>query len=289
MFKCCLAESLDDNPLKFPKLASIKLDGIRVVTMGGKTLTRSNKDVPNKYIRETLAPYQFLDGEIIIGEASDPDCYRNTNSGVMSHEGSPKFTYWVFDDLTNLTAAYEDRLKALQAQPLPPFIKVLSQTLVTSPDEVDEFYATSLTQGFEGAILRDPKAPYKYGRYTAKSQGMLKMKPFSDDDAEILSVYEAEHNDNEAYTNELGYTERSSAQAGKVGAGMAGGFVCKNLKDGQTIRVAAGKLTHAERTIVWEKQEEYVGQILKFRHMGYGVKDLPRFPRFIGWRFGVDL
>ena len=285
MFKTNLACEAA-GPVTFPKLASIKLDGIRVVTKFGGALTRSLKPVPNLHIREMLSKYQNLDGEVIVGSASAPDCYRATNSAVMSHEGEPEFTFYAFDDLSG-GGTYKERLARLRARDLPDFIKVLDQTLIESQAQLDAYYSDSLERGFEGAILRNLDAEYKYGRSTAKSQDMLKMKPFQDSEAVILSAYEALENQNEAFTNELGQTERSTHAEHKVGKGMLGGFVVKDLKTGIQFNCAPGKLTHAERTELFGQPLE--GKILKYRSMSYGVKDAPRFPRFIGWRSTLDM
>jgi len=274
------------GPVTFPKLASIKLDGIRVVTKFGGALTRSLKPVPNLHIREMLSKYPNLDGEVIVGSPAAPDCYRATNSAVMSHEGEPEFTFYVFDDLSG-AGPYTERLARLKARDLPDFIKVLDQTLVFDQAQLDAYYSDSLERGFEGAILRNLDAEYKYGRSTAKSQDMLKMKPFQDSEAVILSAYEAMENQNEAFTNELGQTDRSTHAENKVGKGMVGGFVVKDLKTGVEFNCAPGKLSHAERTELFGQPLE--GKILKYRSMSYGVKDAPRFPRFIGWRSALDM
>lgn len=275
------------EPLTFPKLFSTKLDGIRCVTIDGQALSRSLKPIPNHYIREKLAPWQHLDGEIIVGPPNAEDVYRKTNSAVMSHEGEPDFVYYVFDDLQCVTDPFTSRLIRLKARTLPPFIQILQQFEVCSQETLDNTYQAVLDQGYEGLIGRNLDSLYKFGRATAKSQDSLKFKPFTDDDAQILWVYEAQTNSNEATIDELGRTHRSSHAINKSGNGMAGGFRVR--MDGLEFDVAPGKLTHEERIIVWENQEKYVGRWLKFRHCPIGIKTAPRFPRFVGWRDIIDM
>jgi len=286
MFKPNLATE-PEGPVSFPKLASVKLDGIRVVTKFGGALTRSLKPVPNLYLREKLAPYQNLDGEVIVGPENAPDVYRRTNSAVMSIEGTFDFKFYVFDDLHNPVAPLSRRLDDLRNRPLPPFIRVLEQTTVNDQAHLDNLYAHFLDRGYEGAILRNPQSIYKYGRSTAKSQDMLKLKPFTDSEAIVLSTYEAMENQNEAFTNELGQTERSTHQENLVGKGMVGGFIVKDLKSGVEFNCSPGALTHDERRELFLSKNE--GKILKYRSMAYGVKEKPRFPRFIGWRSTLDM
>jgi DNA ligase 1 len=287
-FKPNLAESTEKE-IKFPKLASPKLDGIRVVTCEGRAMTRSLKDVPNKHIRATLLPYQNLDGEIIVGPWNAPDVYRVTNSAVMSHEGQPEFVFYVFDELSDLSLPFTKRYEALQRRDLPAFIRILTQERIVDSDSLANYYNSNIENGFEGAILRNESAMYKFGRSTEASQDMLKMKPFQDSDARILGVYEAFENTNHAFVNELGYTERSTAMSGLEEKGMIGGFYVRDVATGVEFKCAPGTLTHYERVEIWNNSFNYKGKFLKYRHMPFGVKDLPRFPRFIGWRDANDL
>ena len=82
--------------------ASPKLDGIRCMIQNGMALSRSLKPIRNKYVQSLLGHKRFngLDGELIIGEPTDKDVYRNTTSGIMKEEGEPNFTFWIFDDFS---------------------------------------------------------------------------------------------------------------------------------------------------------------------------------------------
>lgn len=285
MFKPNLACE-PNGVLTFPKLASPKLDGIRCVTKFGDALSRSLKPIPNHYIREKLANFQNLDGEIIVGSVTAPDVYRVTNSGVMSQEGEPDFVYYVFDN-PSMPADFQARYESIRLSLFPKFIKVLPQTLINSQGELDTYYGDLLSLGYEGAILRNLSAKYKHGRSTALSQDMLKLKPFADSEAVVVSAYEAMFNGNESFTNELGHTDRSTAAAGLIGKGMVGGFVVQDLTTGVVFDCAAGRSTHEERKEWWKNPP--VGKILKYRYMPIGIKDKPRFPRFIGWRSSIDM
>jgi hypothetical protein len=75
-------------------------------------------------------------------------------------------------------------------------------------------------------MLRDPNGPYKFGRSTRKEGYLLKLKRFCDSEAEVIGVVELMHNGNEAKTNALGRTERSTRKAGKTGMGVLGALAC---------------------------------------------------------------
>jgi DNA ligase-1 len=290
MYKPQLSEDVTKlkEPLRFPLLASVKFDGIRAISKFGSLLSRSLKPIPNLHTRELLSKHPDLDGEIIFGDPTSDAVRRLTNSAVRSFDGEPEITYYVFDDLST-DGTFEQRLQILNARELPKYIVKVEQRLVNNQEELDSFYAQVLEEGHEGLILRNPKSKYFHGRCSAKSQDSLKLKPFQDDEAEVLSVYEAMHNMNDSFKNELGRTTRSSSQEGLVGNGMIGGFFARDLKTGKPIKVAAGKLSHKERQELWEKREKVKGWTLTYRHMPVNVKDAPNFARFISWREKFDM
>jgi DNA ligase-1 len=290
MFKPQLSEDTVNlkEPLRFPVLASVKFDGIRAVSKFGSLLSRSLKPIPNNHIRELLSQYPDLDGEIIYGDPTDNAVRRLTNSAVRSIQGEPSVKYYVFDDLST-DGTFEQRLAILNARTLPDFIVKVEQRLVESQADLDAFYAQVLEEGHEGLILRNPKSKYFHGRCSLKSQDSLKLKPFEDSEIQVTEVFEAMHNTNQSFTNELGRTARSSSQDGLVGNGMIGGFFGRDLKTGQTIKVAAGKLNHGERKWIFENSKSVIGKILTYRHMPVNVKDAPNFARFISWREKFDM
>ena len=100
-FRPMLAGTCKDvESLSYPVAVSPKLDGIRCTIVNGVPQTRSGKPIPNHFIRNTLTNplLDGLDGELIIGKPTDPDVYRTTNSAVMSLDGTPTFSFHVFDN-----------------------------------------------------------------------------------------------------------------------------------------------------------------------------------------------
>lgn len=283
------------EPLQWPFLGSIKLDGIRSVTYNGGTLTYSLKDVPNKHIRDTLAPWQHLDGEIIVGAPNLDSTFNTTTSAVRTIAGKPDFHFFVFDDISEkaLKLPFEDRLDMLYSRELPSFITAVEQFSVNSMRECEDYYEYYLNLGYEGLMLRKAKSMYKFGRCTVTSQDCLKMKPEDDDEAVVLEVLQGSTNTNNSFLNEHGRTTRSTHQSGMVPSGLCGGLRCRDVKTGLEFVVAPGKMSHAERKAVWRRKALYEGRICKYRHMPVGVLSggLPRMPRWIGWReiFDFDL
>lgn len=296
-FKPMLAGAVDFKKQKYPCLVSPKLDGIRVLGVGGKAMTRSMKEVPNKYVQSIFSSGEFdgLDGEIIVGSPTAPDVYRVTNSAIMSVDGEPDFTYWVFDKWGG-PMPYLERLRGSQkltgsfvnlSSSGPPFsVEAVPHLQVNDESHLLETEKYFLEQGYEGVMVRDPNAPYKNGRSTTNEGYLLKLKRFIDAEYEVIGFEERMHNGNEATTDALGHTKRSSHAENKVGRNDLGALV---LRQGASEFRCGTGFTDEMRTEIWANRGSYMGKLAKVKSFQIGVKDLPRFPVFLGWRAQEDL
>lgn len=293
--KPMLASGLDEEIVKAhllqgPLFMSAKLDGIRALATGTELLSRSLKPIPCKAVVDLFKEYKDYDGELIYGEPNGENVYNETFSGVMTIEGTGEnVRFFVFDHVAVPADEYIQRMSRIQAH-TDKRVYMVPQKLVKTFDEVLELEEQLLQQGFEGAMLRRPKAPYKFGRATAKSLDLMKVKREEDTEGLILSVYEAMQNNNEAFTNELGQTDRSSHAENKEGKGMCGGFVLK-LADGTVTKVSAGRFNHKERIVIWNHRDILVSKstFIKFRHFPYGRIEKPRQGRALGFRDPIDM
>ena len=180
------SEEADFAKLRYPQLASPKIDGIRVLILEGTAVTRSLKPVRNRYVSTMLSElaHSGFDGEITAGDGLDPMTFRNTTTAVMAEHGQMPFTYWVFDNFEYVPDAYnpatfENRFHEMRNRVEElnlPFIKVLPHTLINDFNELQRYEEDVLKLGFEGAMLRDPKGKYKYGRSTLNEGILVKLK-----------------------------------------------------------------------------------------------------------------
>ena len=286
-FKPLLAATVDLNKVRFPCYVSPKLDGIRVLGMNGKAMTRSLKEVPNRFIQSVFASgiYDGLDGEIIVGPANAPDVYRVTNSAVMSRDGEPDFTYHVFDLLGQQYSPFSSRLEGLATRTHPRVIHV-PQVKVHDLAGLHDAEEGWVSEGYEGLMGRSIDGIYKYGRATMKEGILWKCKRFTDHEYEVIGFEERMHNTNVPTTNELGYTERSSHKAGLVPTGTLGALVLKH--DAGPFRCGTG-FTDEQRAHIWANRESLLGRMAKINSFEVGVKTLPRFPVFLDFRAKEDM
>lgn len=280
----------DLSQLRFPLIASPKIDGIRCLVVDGQALTRSFKPVPNRYVASLVAKMpNGLDGELLI-----PGAFQNTTSGIMSREGKPEFTYNLFDHVRKLDEPFEARvdrvLKWVAKRHYDyPFLRAVAHVWIDDASQLKYWEDKWLTEGYEGVMIRDPKGPYKCGRSTWREGWLLKLKRFTDDEAIVVDVLELQHNANDAYEGELGQTKRSSSKAGKIPGDTLGKLVVRT-KTGVEFRIGVfNGLKAADKKALWDNRASLIGKLVKFRYQEAGTKDRPRIPVFLGWRDERDL
>lgn len=284
--KPMLAVDVDYNKLRLPVWVSSKLDGIRMIVKDGVCLSRSLKPIPNKYVQELFSDLESADGELIVGDLTDPKVFSNTTSGVMSVEGTPDVTFYVFDRWDVPERPYEDRRNMLGGYAGNNSF-ILNSTFVETMEDLEWMIHTAAENGLEGLILRAPEKGYKYGRSTKNQQHLLKVKFFEDDEFVVEGFEEEYENTNESKVNELGYAERSSSKAGMKPKGRLGKLIVSNdhWKD---LKVGSG-FTHTERQELWDERDSLIGRTVKVKYQSVGIKDKPRLPIFIGWRDERDM
>lgn len=294
--------AVDAEEIRFPCWGSPKIDGVRALIVDGRVMSRSMKEIPNAYVQHLFGREEMngLDGELVVGDANDPNCMQKTMSGVTTRAGEPDVKYYVFDkwdtpDLPyhrrhllykgQLTRIAEDFANGTIAQlrigPVP-------QTVLTRAAELEDFERYCLEVGYEGVMIRDPNAPYKFGRSTAKQGYLLKVKRFSDSEAEVIGYEELMHNANEATTNELGYKHRSSHKDNKVPMNKLGSLLVRDNKSGVEFNIGTG-FTDTQRYQLWGERKELLGRIVTYKFFAAsGIVEKPRFPTFKAFRDPLD-
>lgn len=289
------ASEADLATLKYPVIASPKLDGLRGVVVDGQLRTNSLKAFPNEFAQKYLSRPEFngMDGELIVGPANAPDVYRQSNSGLMRITGEPNFSFHVFDLWNMPCATYQQRLDILVERLVIVRTnkhRVGLHSFITIDNEVEllAYEEKLLNQGYEGVMLRDPASLYKFGRSSTKQGIILKLKRFVDSEAEVIGFDEQMRNGNEAVKNELGRTKRSTAAEGLTAKGTLGALIVRDVKTGVEFRIGTG-INDADRQEIWDNRAAFVGTFRKYKYFPVGVKDAPRHPVDLGARDKLDM
>jgi DNA ligase-1 len=284
-FRPLLAYNATNGPHRFPLLVSPKIDGIRCLLGPQGAVSRTLKPIPNFFIRQYLQKAPIgLDGELVVGNS-----FQQSTSGIMSFEGQPDFTFWVFDSFLAPKEPFQERLYAastfVEAAQLSR-VKLLMHKAVQSEEELELAERDALAGGFEGLMVRAPFGHYKYGRSTAGERLLGKVKRFEDREACVVGAVPLFRNTNEAEKDNLGLTKRSSDAAGKVEMDTLGALVVVDAKFPKEFQIGTG-FTQSQRKALWLSPP--LGKIIKYKYLPHGTVDLPRHPVFLGFRHESDM
>ena len=274
------------DKVNFPIYVSTKFDGVRAMVIDSVVYSRSLKPIRNEHVQKLFGKeeYNGFDGELVVGDIYAKDVFQKTTSGVMSKDGAPDVTFYVFDIFTNNAETYKERLYTLNDKLVlvqHHNIVAAQQLYIQTKEELTELLNKEKVKGGEGLIGRNPKGVYKYGRSTPKEQFSMKFKFFEQEEFEVIGFTERMHNSNEQKRDELGYAERSSSKEGMIPMNTLGSLVLKYGDD--TFNCGSG-FTDALRDEIWFNQERYLGRLASIRYMSVGAKDKPRVPSLIGFR-----
>jgi len=109
--------------------------------------------------------------------------------------------------------------------------------------------------GYEGAMVKNPDAPYNFGR----SDSVLKVKSFHDIDLEVI-----------------GFRGGTGKHKGKLGSILVD---CNGVE----VNVGSG-FKDDQRIEVWENKDKYLGMTAECRYQEMTEDGSLRFPTFVHWR-----
>lgn len=282
------------DQVKFPIYVSTKFDGIRALVIDGVVYSRSLRPIRNTYVQNMFGKdiYNGFDGELVVGDIYASDVFQKTTSGVMSMDGVPDVSFYVFDLWSEPDMTYEERQRHLVDLLIEDgHMKYENVHYVTnhecySIDDVEYHLNHERHMGGEGLIGRNPQGKYKYGRSTLKDQLSIKFKFFEQGEFEVIGFTEGLHNTNEQKRDNLGYADRSTSKLGMIAKDTLGSLVLR-YKDTQ-FSCGTG-FDDDLRQEIWDNQEKYLGKLASVRYMSVGSKYLPRVPSFQGFRHVDDI
>lgn len=294
-FKTMLAgKAPSPDQMSYPLLASPKLDGVRCHIIGGHAVSRNLSLFKNEHVQRMFGRSDFnaIDGELMVGDPTDEDVFRRTQSVTSSHNADcSNLRLFVFDDFSDPRRPFSDRYKIACRRVVgrAQLMKV-PHTLIHNAEELGEYEAGAVGEGYEGIMTRSLAGPYKFGRSTTNEEYLLKVKRFEDSEAVIDAADELQRNNNEKTLVQSRKAKRNHQKAGMVPAGIMGALVVRDIHTGVGFNIGTG-FDAAERVELWQryKSGDLVGKVVKYRYFPTGGKDKPRFPSFVGFRDAGDM
>lgn len=253
--------------IQLPCIVSPKYDGIRVINLGGdKWHTSKFKPIPSRQAREYLLTIklEYVDAELLVFDREEHKFldYNDIQSYIMSDDaplpGHLEYRLKVFDYFGDPTQPYVVRMELMKSVLddeqvaslviIDKHVKVVGELYILC-----DFYATN----YEGAIIRNPAARYKFGRCTLREKIMWKYVLIEREEGIITG-----HTEHDIYPDLIG-------------------ALLVNTDKWGTIRVS-GRI---DRSLSREfRQGKHVGRTITYEYKPHGMKDMPRQPRFVGFR-----
>lgn len=279
-----LAHPLDDarrKHLRFPCITQPKLDGVRMLASlslsdrsdtSVRLYSRTGKPFDHLAplfagpIRELLAlagaqgHHLVLDGELYAHRAGFQKIVSMARNAKDTSAAAGDLQYWIYDlydparpDMpTSERAELLDSLFASASSRLRIRLRPVPSKPCAGEADVDAALKRHEREGYEGVMLRDPRAPYLPGK---RSSGLLKLKSFLDREFEIV-----------------GFEEASGKDRGTVV------FVCRTgTSESKEFRVRPTG-TLAERARMLRDAPRLVGKMLTVRFQELSDDGVPRFP-----------
>ena len=245
-------------------LASEKLDGVRAYWDGRNLLSRNGKILAVPEGWSTYFPPFALDGELYTARGEFEKIQSIVMDKTPNEVAWSEIKFYVFD-VPEASGGLLERLSELEKFILQnpqagQNLNIIKQVKVKDNAEFEAFAEAVIAKGGEGAVVREPNAPYERKR----SKNALKYKKFKDAECEVAAI---------------------NAGTGKY-AGLMGSVTCKSL--GATGSNPDEQIPHGVKFKVGSgfSDEERanppkIGSIITYKYQNLTAKGLPRFPIFL--------
>lgn len=256
-----LSEYKDQNVSGW--LASEKLDGVRAYWDGENLLSRQGKKLNAPLSFTKNFPKFALDGELYSKELKFEEIQATVMDKLPDEKAWGRLKFHIFD-VPEASGGLLDRLevlaKFLKNKPNQNLI-IIKQIKMRDNAQFLKFTESIIAKGGEGAVVREPNAPYERKR----SKNALKFKKFKDAECEVIAI------------------NKGSGKYVK----FAGSLTCKALggkddeekagepKSGTIFKIGSG-LSDEQRT-----NPPKIGSIITYKFQNLTSNGKPRFPIFL--------
>ncbi|WP_459881837.1 DNA ligase [Campylobacter concisus] len=239
-------------------LASEKLDGVRAYWDGENLLSRHGKKLNAPLSFTKNFPKFALDGELYAKELKFEEIQASVMDKLPDEKAWSRLKFHIFDvpeASGGLPRRLEVLAKFLKNEPNQN-LTIIKQIKMRDNAHFLKFAEEIIAKGGEGAVVREPNAPYERKR----SKNALKFKKFKDAECEVISINKG---------------------SGKY-ANLAGSLTCKALggkegepKEGTIFKIGSG-LSDENR-----QEPPKIGSIITYKFQNLTANGKPRFPIFL--------
>lgn len=250
-------------------LISNKINGIRAwgsVVQGKLALaTRTpHKYIVNRFAQERFCELKYslagYDGELII-----PGCTFHETSGILRSKNDTRGTeaIWCLFDYIEPGLPYSNRFRP--GTSMISGTHLLKQWIYHAPgyERALEAERDLLNTPFEGYMVRDANANYKFGRTTKKEASLFKLVATVEDVAEIV-----------------GMSARISEETGKP-LDTLGSITCERVSDGMLFSIGTGFTQDQARRWWRDNLVRLQGTRITFKYKPAMTQDKPAQPVYV--------
>ena len=244
-------------------LASEKLDGVRAYWDGENLLSRQGKKLNAPLSFTKNFPKFALDGELYAKELKFEEIQSTVMDKLPNEKAWQRLKFHIFDvpeASGGLLARLEVLAKFLKNEPNHNLI-IIKQIKMRDNAQFLKFTESIIAKGGEGAVVREPNAPYERKR----SKNALKFKKFKDAECEVTAINKGSGK----YANLAG-SLTCKALGGKQGEEKAG-----EPKSGTIFKIGSG-LSDEKR-----RNPPKIGSIITYKFQNLTSNGKPRFPIFL--------
>ena len=222
-------------------------DQISLTSREGKAIVTMDHIVDA--LRSVLKSGESLDGELWVPGLA----FEQIASAIKRKQDlSEQIQYHVYD--SPMPGSFEQRFmdRSDRVDDVGGSLVAVRTRVMAGPDELLQFQANCVADGYEGAMLRHGTGPYDAGK---RSKALLKVKQFQSAEFEIVGVMQGRGNHAEMAI-----------------------FRCQTAT-GETFDVTAPG-THEEKKQAWGQRAQMIGRKLtvKYFEMTSSEQSVPRFP-----------
>lgn len=235
-----------------------KIDGVRVIvevcreTLAVAFKTRNGNPLPSiQHLEAWFSGVAVVHGVFTFDcEAVSGQDFYDSVGDIRSSEPAKDAYLWLLD-LPDDVGTYRERRELMSKFAYSASVRLVESFGGITPNDA---FRRFVSQGFEGAMVKDVDAPYSQGK---RSNAWLKVKAVDAEDCPVVSVHEGE---------------------GRL-AGTMGHVVVEN--NGRLVRVGGG-FTDEQRRTIWENRDTVIGSFLEVTFQSRTPDGSMRHPRIRG-------
>ena len=235
-----------------------KIDGVRVIvevcreSLAVAFKTRNGNPLPSiQHLEVWFSGVAVVHGVYTFDcEAVSGQDFYDSVGDIRSSEPAKDAYLWLLD-LPDDVGTYRERRQLMSKFAYSGSVRLVESFGGITPNDA---FRRFVSQGFEGAMVKDVDAPYSQGK---RSNAWLKVKAVDAEDCPVVSVHEGE---------------------GRL-AGTMGHVVVEN--NGRLVRVGGG-FTDEQRATIWANRDTVIGSFLEVTFQSRTPDGSMRHPRIRG-------